>query len=403
MQESAEYNQNAGESMADWKYRIILGKARKEVKMSWQEIADMLCLGCSSEYLRKIAYGILGYDNYLKARKEEATEHYRGSEAFTELEEKELALRREKMRMQDQKRELNKLLREWARAEHLKEEIVAAVKDSAKDGDLHYEHKPMAASSSDREGALLLSDWHVGMVTDNVANRYNEAVFDQRIHELLDYVITYGKEQRLDTIHVFALGDLVNGLIHVTTRINNEENIVKQTMKVAETLAMMLNTLSEEFPSVKCYFSRGNHDRVTANKKESICSESFADLIWWYLKARLEGIDGIELVDNTVDDEIVMADICGNTIFAVHGHKDKIKNAIPNLAMLLKTFPDYVFMGHYHSHAEIETNGAEVIVNASLCGSDDYAISLRRSSHPAQKFIIFNEKGRVCTYEIRLA
>ena len=71
--------------------------------------------------------------------------------------------------------------------------------------------------------------------------------------------------------------------------------------------------------------------------------------------------------------------------------------------MLLKTFPDYVFMGHYHSHAEIESHGAEVIVNASLCGSDDYAISLRMSSHPAQKFIIFNEKGRVCTYEIRLS
>ena len=402
MVDTAEYNQHPGESVEDWKYRIILGKARREVKMSWQEISDMLCLGCGNEYLRKIAYGVLEYDNYLKARKEEAEEHWRDEDAFIELENKEFAMRREKMRMQDQKRELNKLLREWARAEHLQQEITKAVVDAAGNGNLHHPRKKNI-QLSEREGALLLSDWHVGMVTDNMVNRYNEAEFDKRIHKLLDDVIQYGHEQKLKAIHVFALGDLVNGLIHVTTRINNEENIVKQTMKVSETLAMILNTLSEEFPAVKLYFSRGNHDRVTANKKESICSESFADLIWWYLKARLEGIQEIELIDNEVDDEIVMADICGNTIMAVHGHKDKIKNVIPNLSLLLKTFPDYVFMGHYHSHAELETHGAEVIVNSSLCGADDYAISLRRSSHPAQKLIIFNDKGRVCTYEIRLA
>ena len=74
----------------------------------------MLCLGCSNEYLRKLAYGVLEYDNYLKARREEAIANGREDNAFTELENKEFELRREKMRMQDQKRELNKKLREWA-------------------------------------------------------------------------------------------------------------------------------------------------------------------------------------------------------------------------------------------------------------------------------------------------
>ena len=117
----------------------------------------------------------------------------------------------------------------------------------------------------------------------------------------------------------------------------------------------------------------------------------------------MEGLENIKLIDNEVDDEIIMADICGNKIFAVHGHKDKVNTCIPNLSLLLKTFPDYVFMGHYHSNAESEINGAEVIVNSSLCGTDDFAVSLRRSSHPAQKFIVFDKKGRVCTYDVRLA
>ena len=402
MRETNEVNQQPGESLNEWKYRLMLGKARKEIKLSWQEISDMLCTGWSSEYIRKIAYGVLEYDNYLKERRAEAEENWRDEDAFIELENKEFAMRREKLRMQDQKRELNKLLREWARAEHLQEQIDKAVRETAGEPMKHKKRRPQKNYST-KEGALLLSDWHVGMQTANMVNTYNEAVFEKRIHELLDKVIQYGHEQKISTLHVFALGDLVNGLIHVTTRINNEENVIKQSMKVAETMAMIVSTLSEEFPEVKVYFSRGNHDRVTANKKESICGESFSDIIWWYLKARMEGLENIQFIDNEIDDEIIMADICGNKIFAVHGHKDKVNTCIPNLSLLLKTFPNYVFMGHYHSNAESEINGAEVIVNSSLCGTDDFAVSLRRSSHPAQKFIVFDKEGRICTYDVRLA
>ena len=396
-----EYNQQMGESLDDWKYRLIFGKVKKEVKLSWGEIADLLCLSCSGEYLRKIAYGVAEYAGYLDARQDESLAHHRSQTELNELEEKEFEMRKEKMRMQDQKRELNKLLREWARAEHIQNQVMAAVKEAAGGATLYHAVKPVG-QVSDKEGALLLSDWHVGMKTANMVNTYNDAVFDQRIAELIDHVVEYGHQQQLKCIHVFALGDLVNGLIHVTTRINNTENVIKQSMKVAETMAMMMNSLSEEFPEVKVYFSRGNHDRVTPNKKESIAGESFADVIWWYLKARLEGLDNIELIDNEVDEEIIMAEICGNKIFAVHGHKDKINTVVPNLSMLLKTFPDYIFMGHYHSNAESEIHGAEVIVNSSLCGTDDYAVSLRRSSHPAQKFMVFDRKGRVCSYDIRL-
>ena len=92
----------------------------------------------------------------------------------------------------------------------------------------------------------------------------------------------------------------------------------------------------------------------------------------------------------------------GNTIFAVHGHKDKPAGAVQNLSLLLKQFPDMVLMGHFHSTAEREIQGAEVIVNGSLCGTDDYAMSLRRTSHSTQKLLIIDHEGRQCTYNIRL-
>jgi UDP-2,3-diacylglucosamine pyrophosphatase LpxH len=396
----AEYNQQPGETLNAWKYRMIFAKTKKECKLSWNEICDMLSLGCSGEYLRKIAYGIKEYADYVEEETEERSDQYYNADEITEMENKEFQLRREKMRMQDQKRELNKLLREWARAEHIQREIGKAVENAAKQHPLKF--KKRKHEFKNREAALILSDWHKGLKTINLENTFNDAVFIQRITELVEKTVEYGHDHKVKTIHVFALGDLINGLIHVTTRINNTEDVIKQSMSVAETLCNIVGTLSEEFEEVKVYFARGNHDRVTPNKKESIAGESFFDVVPWYLQARLEGIKNVELVENQKNDEIIVANIMGSKIFAVHGHNDKVSNVVQNLSLMLKEFPNYIFMGHYHHNAEDEIHGAEVIVNSSLSGTDDYAIDIRSTAKPAQKLIIFNENGRLCTYNIRL-
>ena len=395
-------NQQPGESLKDWRYRLVLAKARKEVDLSWCAVRDKLGLDCSPEYLRKVAFGIAKYDKYLKDRR--ANEELDSTEAaeFTELENKGFWLQREKQKMQDQRRMLRKDLREWARADHLKEEIIKAVKEL--EPLQFHKFKPTRGMyhTYGQEAVLLLSDWHIGMVTDNVVNIYNEIEFSKRVGQLTHNVAKICMEHNITTIPVFGLGAFINGLIHVTTRINNEEDVIRQTMRAADMLAEMLGTFSEGM-SVKFYWSRGNHDRVTANKKESVCRESFADIILWYLQARLEGCGDIEFMENEIkDDEIIVTHICEQTIFAVHGHKDKPAKAVQNLSLMLKIFPDYVFMGHYHAAAEREIQGAEVIINGSLCGTDNYAKDLRRTSHPSQKLMLFDEDGRVCTYNIRL-
>lgn len=395
-----EFNQQAGEAYEEWKYRVIFAKVEKKCKLSWGEICHLLNLECGGDYLRKIAYGVKKYADFLAARKEEAHDDWRDEDTLTELENKEFAMQREKMRMQDQKRELNKLLRDWARAEHIQEEMRKAVLQMAKLKPLNFQ--PRTPDGCTNEAALLLSDWHKGMVTSNRNNTFNDAVFRERIESLVNEVVKRGHEQNVGSLHVFCLGDLVNGLIHVTTRINNEENVIKQTMQVAETLSEIIGVFSEEFDKVNLYWSRGNHDRVTPDKKESLTKESFFDFIPWYLESRLEGIENVEFVDSNIDDEIIHANIMGNDIFAVHGHRDKLNTAIQNLSLMYRIFPDYVFMGHFHHTAEKEIQGAEVIVNGSLCGTDDYAVSLRRTAKPSQKLIIFDEGGRLCTYNLRL-
>lgn len=395
-----EYNQRPGESFEAWKYRLILGKKDGEVELSWTDICNTLGLNCGQEYIRKIAMGIYEYRNYLRQQHEDEELSDSELNSIGKAEAAEMRSRMTKMQMQDQKRMVNRDLREWARAEHLQETIAKAIQNLNTEKPLVVKKRHINKDAKN-EGALLLSDWHVGMVTDNAVNKFNKVIFKQRIEKLMQDTIENAKRHDIKKLHVFSLGDLANGLIHVTTRINNEEDIVQQCITVAETLSEMLMEFSESF-DVNFYWSRGNHERVSANKKESVCRESFSDLILWFLKARLANLDGITICENKMDDEIIITDICGQTCLAVHGHKDKPARSLQNLALLLKIFPDYIFMGHFHSNAERDIQGAEVIVNGSLCGTDDYAMSLRRTSIPSQKFMVFNSDGRLCTYNIRL-
>ena len=381
---------------------MILGKKDGQIDLSWNEICSALNMSCKQDYLRKFSAGIYAYRNFLQRQREAYQPGAGELDKMTELENKEFSFRREKIRMQDQRRMVNKGLREWARAERIEEVVRDAVKQVNIETPLpeFTQKKQKALSGERKEGVLLLSDWHVGMCTDNIVNQFDSAVLKDRVEVLTQAVIDNGNQQDIQHLHVFCLGDLVHGLIHVTARIDQEEDVVHQCMAAAELLSRMLHRLSYEFP-ITVYWSRGNYDRVMANKKESIARESFADLILWYMKERLSGYD-ISFYENESDDEIIMADICGHHCLAVHGHKDKPAKAVQNLSLMTKTFPDYIFMGHYHANAERDIQGAEVIVNGSLCGTDDYALALRRTSTPSQKFMIFNRDGRYCTYNVRL-
>lgn len=395
--------QRKEESLADWKYRLIIGKIGKTVDISWGEITQILNMRCSGEYLRKLAYGVAEYKRYrdnLSPRREACHDDI---DEVDDIQAKKIEAEKERVKLRDLRRETKAMIREWARTENVKEEIVSAIEHLNVDRPLKLNGTKLNTGIDGTEGVLLLSDWHKGLLTNNYWNIYNEVEFNKRIEKLMQKTIEHGKFNKISRLNVFVLGDIINGLIHVTTRIMNDTDTVKQTITAAETLAVILTRFANEFNSIDIYMARGNHDRITANKKESLASESFFDLITWYLKTRLASINNIHILDNDIDEEIIMTQICGHNIFAVHGHRDNIKSAAANLSQMLRVFPEYIFMGHYHHNIEHEMQGCEVIVNSSLSGVDDYAKELRMASLPAQKFMIFNEyEGRLCTYNIKL-
>ena len=184
-----EYNQQPGEDFSSWKFRLMIGKAKKQISLTWQQIVELLGLSCSKDYLRKLAYGILEYVEFSEAQQ---IEIYSPEilEEIEKLEQKKMEFEKEKIKMQDQKRMLRKDLREWARAEQIKEDLQKSIQNIANTKPLNIKTK--IPNDYTREGALLLSDWHIGNNVSTYWNIFNSAELRKRIQKLTKKSIIYG-------------------------------------------------------------------------------------------------------------------------------------------------------------------------------------------------------------------
>ncbi len=396
-----ELNKQPNESKFDFHKRLIYGKLIDKTLLD-EDYTELSKLVYDKEYSSDVARRMMYGSRYtLELFENENISNITEDEILKSLDNKRIDFEKEKIKFQDQRREYFNLLRESARLDHIKEHIEKVSLEVAKQKPLEW--NPVYKFGAYKEGVLLISDFHFGLEIENFLNTYNKEEFLKRINRLTMKTIEHGKFHEIKTLHVVNLNDLISGLIHVTVRIANTEDIIEQTQFIAEILAEVLCKFANEFEEIKFYSVLDNHSRVTPNKKEAIDSESFARFIPWYLKPRLKDVSNISIIENELDGSIGVIDICGYTCFMVHGHQDSVKSATSDLSMMTRKFADYVFLSHYHHSQEDEIHSCEVIVNSSLCGTDAYAKDLRKSSKPAQKFMIFNEdEGRECTYSIRL-
>lgn len=388
------------ENIIDYYERLRNGRINGIYDIDKTEIWELLfCEKLSSDEVRKRLYGI---DKIVDAIKNDNIK-ISDEKIIKKIQDERLKLEKEKIKLQDQRREYSKLLRIDARFENL----LSIINNTVHDINII---KPLLNSGnvfsvdSENEGILLCSDWHSELQVDNFLNKFNKQEFLRRVNLLIDKTIQYGKFHNISKLHVFDLGDLINGIIHINSRVANNELTVTQTMFISELIAEMLCKFSNNFNHIYFYHVLDNHSRVFADKEESISGESFARFIPWYLKPRLQNINNIEIITDNIDDDIGIVNICNKSIIYTHGNNDNINNIVSNLSLMTRIIPDYIFTAHWHHNVENEFHSCEVIVNQSLLGTDEYGKRIRKTSKPSQKFMIFNNSnGRECTYNINLS
>lgn len=373
---------------------------------SWKSITDMINreLGIDETEFR----GESAYRKRYQAAKKFYENCFSKMESDTYAKEVKVMtdkLYKERKKFYDQKREYNKLLTSDARAEHLTEELILAANRLNEFEPLIFENKYFD-SNIHKEALIAFSDWHYGMVTDNIWNKYDTKICRKRVKQFVEIAKGFLELNNIGVLNIVTLGDAANGSIHVSCRVKSEEDTCDQLMHVSEIMAEAINELSKVVNKVYVYSCYGNHLRTIQNKEDSIHSDNMEKIIPWWIKQRLKDNYKVNIIESEYK-EFTKLNILGFNICCIHGDLENFKNIGTTVNTIFsRKFGetiDYTISGDKHHLEEFEQFDIESILIRSLCGTDDYANNKRLYSKPGQTLMIFNDVyGREATYHIPL-
>ena len=387
-------NRREGETDYEYCFRLSYAKVREGLDIDWQEIVNLCNINWSADHCRKTMIGAIRHQDYIDNKTKEQLE----SEQYEKLIQKELELKKEKVKVQDLKTQVNKQIRELARKENLGE-ILEEKLDKLPNQMINMNY--INHTPSKKQGIAMISDVHYGMVVDNFLNKYNPDIAQERMNYLTDKIIEYSKLNNLDVMNVCLLGDMISGEQYLSVRLENRENLINQIINVSELLSEAIYKISLNVPFVTVSIADGNHERVY-NKKENLNKDNYTELIRKFLELKLKDVSNITFTENVYDNNIISFECCGNTVVGLHGDKCKKDKVSYEMYNMLNKKIDIILMGHFHQISQDICYETIVYRNGSFIGTDEYARNLNLNTYPTQKLLIVSELGVECCYDIRL-
>ena len=386
------------ETEFDYHKRIIFGKLvdKTLTDIDYTELAELAYgQSFSSDVARRMFYGSKRtIDKITKEMMGQMSQSENSDSILTELDEKMIELRKERQKFFDQRREYNKLLSEDARKENLCETLVRSAKKLGETiGALYNNQIHSVDVTSDNEAVLVFSDWHLGLKTENVFNKYDFQICKDRVKEVVTKASERIKLHQCRKLHIVVLGDLYHGAIHNSARVASEEYVCDQLMQAAEILAQSVEYLSQYVEDTIVYMTYGNHARTVQNKNDSIHRDNMERIMPWWLEQRFANHSSIIIAPDE-GHEFVFINSCGHEICATHGDNDSVKTAPRLLATLFQKKygkdVEYILLGDKHHRESFDELGITAFLCGSLCGTDDYANNKRLYSEPTQILLITN-------------
>ena len=385
-----------GETDYEYCFRLSWEKSKNQLDIDWQEIVDLCGLDWSADHCRKTMIGAIRHQEYINTKtREQLTD-----EQYTKLLEKELELKKEKVKLTDLKTQVNKQIRELARKESLSELLEDKLKElNMQPKIINDEYK--SRISSGKSAIALFSDWHYGIEVDNFLNKFNPDICRERVEKLTDKIIDYCQLNKIDKLHVFIMGDIISSENYNVIRLQNRENLIDQIINASDLLTKAIIKLSKYNPYCLIGVCTGNHCR-SQQKGDATNKDNYIHLIKKYLELGLTNVSNVAFIENSYDDEIINAEINGLSVIATHGDKVAKTNGSYKLSAIIDKKIDLLCLGHWHE-SRMETNHRTIVhVNGSLVSSDEYARNLNLYAFPTQKLLIIGDKEIECCYDIRL-
>lgn len=403
--ELAKYN------LTQEKYEQLLkdcsNKVQKISDDDWSEICDRYGLKFNPDTIRKGTQppliGSVFVSEYYKWKESQAKDE---DDYLNTLRLEKEEIFKERKLLSDQRRLYHRELTFNARTEHLMDKLVESANRLNEERPLVFNEKWFPPNIH-KEAIMFWSDWHYGMITDNIWNKFNTKICKNRVKAFIEMSKEFIRLNNIDVLNVVMLGDSAHGSIHSTCRVESEERTCEQLMHVSEIMAEALDDLSKVVNHITLYSCYGNHMRTIQNKSESIHSDNMERIVPWWIEQRLQNNKKIEVAYSEYK-EFTKLNVLGKNICCVHGD---LERDFKNIGVTINTLfsrkfgetIDYTISGDKHHLEEFEKFDIESILVRSLCGADEYSNNGRLYSRPGQTLMIFNDVyGREATYNIPL-
>jgi hypothetical protein len=265
-----------------------------------------------------------------------------------------------------------------------------------------------------REGTALAlaSDWHVEEVVypESVANRneYNLEIADGRVKQFFGgarSLVEFSRDSwQVRDLVLWLGGDLLSGFIHPELEETNElspvEAIIWLRQRIVDGIATLLADKKLERLIIPC--SYGNHGRTTIKRRiKTGAKNSFEWLLYQWLASHYANepritFDAGQSAHQYIDLETASGQ---RTIHLHHGDEVRSWGGVGGLSIPLgKRVPkwdnvrrsDLHCIGHFHQFQDL----GHTLVNGSLIGYSEYAMSIGASYEPPQQMFALLDSAR---------
>lgn len=315
-------------------------------------------------------------------------------------------LQKERYKIQTEKLELNRWLRENARDELFMEKIIEAIRDS---NEPLPPIQPIEIIHNKRCGSLSFADAHFGKdytiygLKNEIINQYNPEIFCQRMELLMAETMEIIKKENLTHISVYSLGDTLDGYLRSSQIWTLRYGVVDSANIYGKYIGKWLRELSKEVV-VEYHQTCGNHTelRLLDGRKGEHLNDNIEKIIAGYIEIINEGNPNFSIVENKTG--FIFDNLAGFNILGIHGEVKDLSQAIKDFSDIYDIKVDYIFSGHKH-HTTFVNCGIRrgAIGIGSIIGSDDFSMKIKKSADATASFVIFEEgKGKVQEYTIVL-
>lgn len=384
----------------------LLSNRINDPTIEWQDIADL-----RSEYTGEVEHrdtirkGAKLFYEYYNAgwirNPDDAT--ITPTKASSQIRE----LQKERYKLQTEKLEVNRWLRENARDELIVEHICQAINDL----------KPLAIpeyippEQGHRKYLCCFGDCHYGIdfeikdFAGDTINAYSPEIFETRMWDLYNQIIEIVNDRGIRELNLWDLGDNIQGILRLNSQLMKlRYGIIDSSILYADFISQWISELSN-YVRIKFQMvldSNHNQLRICNAPKNAFKEENMSKIILNFIKQRLKGNTNVDIIENPTG--MNFTKLSNFTILAIHGEVKNISDSLRKYSIAYKCPIDYIIGAHCHHFTNTEIGRrSEAIQIRSIIGVDPYSLSLNATSDSGASLFVFEEgKGLVCEHKLIL-